>query len=167
MSSPHRQVDRLPCDLDAGTLARVDGVMFTDVFGQRCWIEPAGTGADDDWQRWTMYNLDVRGTAPVAAQLGLFLPPSVPGTVEGPPVEDVLMVRDEAANMVWGIERTIWLADGSARPGEEAARETLAYRRRLHPPPGAAHAGRGDRVPGDEHGAGELDPVPPGTRTRR
>ncbi len=125
----------LPCDLDAGTLARVDGVMFTDVFGQRNWIEPAGTGADDDWQRWSMYNLDVSGTAPVAAQLGLFLPPSVPGTVEGPPVEDALMVRDEAANMVWGIERTVWLATGASLPGEEAARETLAYRKRLHPPP--------------------------------
>ncbi len=81
-----------------------------------------------------MYNLDVQGSAPVAAQLGVFVPPGVPGTVEGPPVEDVLMVRDEAANMVWGIERTIRLADGSTLPGEEAARETLAYHRRLHPP---------------------------------
>jgi len=125
----------LPCDLDEGTLARVDGVMFTDVFGQRQWIEPAGSGPDDDWQRWSMFNLDVAGTASVAAQLGLFLPPGAPGTVEGPPVEDVLLVRDEAANMVWGIERTIWLASGATLPGEEAARETVAYRRRLHPPP--------------------------------
>jgi hypothetical protein len=125
----------LPCDLPEGTLPRVDGVMFTDAFGQRAWIEPAGTGADDDWQRWSMYNLDVSGTTPGAAQLGLFLPPSVPGTIEGPPVEDVLMVRHEAANMVWGIERTVRLATGDTLPGEEAARETLAYRRRLHPPP--------------------------------
>ena len=44
------------------------------------------------------------------------------------------MVRDEAANMVWGIERTVWLATGTPMPGEEAARETLAYRQRLHPP---------------------------------
>jgi hypothetical protein len=126
----------LPCDLPAGTLARVDGVVFTDVFGQRTWIEPAGTGADDGWQRWSMYNLDVSGTTPAAAQLGLFLPPSAPGTAQGPPVEDVLMVRDEAANMVWGIERTVWLATGAPLPGAEAARETLAYRERLHPPPG-------------------------------
>ena len=125
----------LPCDLDEGTLARIDGVMFTDVFGHRSWIEPAGTGSDDDWQRWSMYNLDVSGPAPVAAELGLFLPPTVPGAAEGPPVEDVLMVRDEAANMVWGIERTIWVASGASLPGEEAARETLSYRRRLHPPP--------------------------------
>jgi hypothetical protein len=134
----------LPCDLDAGTLARVDGVMITDVFGQRNWIEPAGSGADDDWQRWSMYNLDVgdaapdgtgRAGAPGAVQLGLFLPPGVPGTAGGPPAEDVLLVRDEAANMVWGIERAVRLATGASLPGEEAARETLAYRLRLHPPP--------------------------------
>ena len=123
----------LPCDLDEGVLARIDGVMVTDVFGQRSWIEPAGTGPDDDWQRWSMFNLDVAGTAPVAAQLGVFLPPTTPAS-EGPPVEDVLLVRDEAANMVWGIERTVWLATGTPMPGEEAARETLGYRRRLHPP---------------------------------
>jgi hypothetical protein len=123
----------LPCDLDEGTLARVDGVMFTDVFGQRSWIEPAGAGADDDWQRWSMFNLDVSGTAPAAARLGIFLPPTVPAS-EGPPVEDVLVVRDEAANLVWGIERTVWLATGTPIPGEEAARETLSYRQRLHHP---------------------------------
>ncbi|HEY3688197.1 MAG TPA: hypothetical protein VGL93_34485 [Streptosporangiaceae bacterium] len=134
----------LPCDLDQGTLARVDGLVFTDVFGQKNWVEPAGSGPDDDWQRWTMFNLDVAGDgdgtgAPVAASLGLFLPPTVPGTTEGPAVEQVLMVRDEAANMVWGIERAVWLATGSPLVGEEAARETLAFRRRLHPPddPGA------------------------------
>jgi hypothetical protein len=129
----------LPCDLDTGTLARVDGLMLTDVFGQRNWIEPAGSGADDDWQRWTMYNLDIAngdGTgAPVAASLGLFLPSAAPGAAEGPPGEYVLMVRDEAANMVWGIERTVPLATGATQVGEEAARQTLAFRRRLHPSP--------------------------------
>jgi hypothetical protein len=102
------------------------------VFGQRSWIQPAGTGANDDWQRWTMFTHDVAGTAPVEAQLGIFLPAGLPVS-EGPPVEDVLMVRDEAANMEWGIERTVWLGTGTPMPGEEAARETLAYRVRLHP----------------------------------
>jgi len=125
----------LPCDLEEGTLASVDGLVVTDVFGERSWIEPAGSGADDDWQRWSMFNLDVSGTAPVAARLGIFLPPGAPA-MEGPPVEDVLMVRDEAANMVWGVERTVWPATGTPMPAEEAARETLAYRRRLHPPAG-------------------------------
>jgi hypothetical protein len=80
-----------------------------------------------------MFNLDISGTAPVAAQLGVFLPPTVPAS-EGPRVEDVLLVRDEAADMVWGIQRGVWLATGLPMPGEEAARETFGYRERLHPP---------------------------------
>ena len=156
----------LPCDLDEGVLARVDGVMVTDVFGRRSWVEPAGTGPDDDWQRWSMFNLDVAGTAPVAAQLGVFLPPTTPAS-EGPVVEDVLLVRDEAADMVWGIERTVWLATGSPMPGEEAARETLGYRQRLHPPPDPLDTRRGRRIRGDEHRAGELDPVHPRARPGR
>jgi len=113
--------------------------MFTDVFGQRNWIEPAGSGTDDDWQRWAMYNLDIAdgdGTgAPVPASLGLFLPSAAPGAAEGPPSEYVLMVRDEVANMVWGIERTVPLATGATQVGEEAARQTLAFRKRLRPSP--------------------------------
>jgi hypothetical protein len=124
----------LPCDLDEGTLARVDGVMITDTFGQRFWIEAAGSGAADGWQRWSMFNLDVTGTAPDRPVPGLYLPPTVPGVLEGMPVEDALLVRDEDANMVWGIERTVWLATGAPLPGAEAARETLAFRQRLVPP---------------------------------
>jgi hypothetical protein len=130
----------LACDLERGTLAQVDGVVFTDVFGHRTWIEPTGTGDDEDWQRWSMFNLDVAGNTagntPTAARPGLFLPPSG-SSAEGAPVEDVLLVRDEAANMVWGIERAVWLASGRPMPGEEAARETLGLRQRLHPSPAA------------------------------
>jgi hypothetical protein len=124
----------LPCDLDAGTLAHVDGLVVTDVFGRRFWIEPAGSGLDDDWQRWSMFNLDIQGDAPVAADTGLFLPPSVAGVTDGPTLEEVVLIRDENANMVWGVERSVLLATGDPMRGEEAARATLAHRRRLAPP---------------------------------
>jgi hypothetical protein len=120
---------QLSCDLDRGHLAHVDGLMVTDVFGGRNWIEPAGTGAGDDWQQWSMFHLDDTATP------GLFLPPPASGTTEGPPAEDVLLVRDEMANMVWGVERTVPLATGATQIGEEASRQTLAFRKRLHPSP--------------------------------
>jgi hypothetical protein len=124
----------LPCDLATGTLARLDGLAVTDVFGRRFWVEPAGAGADDDWQRWTVFNVDIQGEAPVASDTGLFLPPSLPAAADGPTVEEVVLIRDEAANMVWGVERTVLVATGDSRRGEEAARETLAHRRRLATP---------------------------------
>ncbi|WP_283138990.1 hypothetical protein [Rhizohabitans arisaemae] len=124
----------LPCDLPAGTLAALKGLAVTDVFGQRFWITPAGSGADDDWQRWSMFNLTIAGTAPVTADTGVFLPASVPKTAEGPPLEEVVLIRDENANMVWGVERTVPIVLGEGRRGAETAAETLAHRRRLLPP---------------------------------
>jgi hypothetical protein len=50
---------------------------------------------------------------------------------EGDPLEDVELVRDEVANMVWAIERTVPSATGRGRPGKDEARETRAYHERL------------------------------------
>ena len=119
----------LPCDLEAGTLATVDGLAVTDTFGQRFWITPTGVGPDTDWQRWAMYRL-----AGASASTGVFLPAANATVAEGPPLEEVVLIRDENANMVWGVERVVPLATGDGRPGREAAAETLEHRRRLRPP---------------------------------
>jgi hypothetical protein len=126
---------QLPCDLPAGTLAAIQGLAVTDVFGQRLWITPAGSGSDDDWQRWSMFTLDTIGDDAVAADTSLLLPLSVPKVAEGPALEEVSLIRDENANLVWGIEQTVRLATGEGRRGSEVAAETLAQRLRLHPPP--------------------------------
>jgi hypothetical protein len=117
----------VPCPLPAGTVATVAGVAVTNVFGERTWIEPAGSGTDDDWQRFAMFTLSVAGSGPQEAERSLLLAPAVPKVQEGAPVEEVLLVRDEMANMVWGVERVIALPDGSSKPGSEAATETAAF----------------------------------------
>lgn len=117
----------VPCPLPDGTLATVRGVAVTNVFGERTWIEPAGTGSDDDWQRWSMFTLSVAGSGPQAAERSLLLAPTVPKVQEGAPAEEVLLVRDEMANMVWGVERVIPTPDGASKPGSEAATETRAF----------------------------------------
>ncbi|MFI6642521.1 hypothetical protein [Streptomyces sp. NPDC050504] len=126
---------QLPCDLPAGTLAQIQGLAVTDVFGQKRWITPAGSGSDADWQRWSMFTLDTIGDEDVAADTGLLLPPSVPKVAEGPVLEEVALIRDESANMVWGVEQTVRTATGEARRGAEIAAELLAHRLRLRPPP--------------------------------
>ncbi|MFA1550091.1 hypothetical protein [Actinomadura chokoriensis] len=124
---------QLPCDLPTGTLATLRGLAVTDVFGQRLWITPAGAGADDDWQRWSMFTLDTIGSDSVPADTGLFLAPTVPKVADGPLLEEVDLIRDENANMVWGIEQTVRLPTGDPRKGSEVAAEILAHRRRLFP----------------------------------
>lgn len=130
----------LPCTLPAGSVATVRGMAVTNVFGERTWIEPAGSGADDDWQRWSMFTLNVRGVDDAAADRSLLLLPTVPKALESEPVEEVLLVHDEMANMAWAVEQTVPLPDGSSRPGAEAGQETRAWIERLRggpvaPPP--------------------------------
>jgi hypothetical protein len=122
----------IPLTLDAGSLVRVRGMAVTNVFGERFWIEAAGAGPDDAWQRWSMYTLSVMGQAVgQMADTSLLLLPTVPHIQEGPPLEEILLVRDEVANMVWAVEKTIPLPTGQGKRGDEAAGETLAYHRRL------------------------------------
>jgi hypothetical protein len=70
------------------------------------------------------------------------LPPTVPKIQEGDPIESVALIRDEVANMVWGVERVVPLPSGDTKPGAEAAAETLAYRRRIAGPPPPDPQGR-------------------------
>jgi hypothetical protein len=46
---------------------------------------------------------------------------------ESRPLEEVMLVRDEVANMVWAIEKTIPLPTGEPKQGVEAARELRAF----------------------------------------
>ena len=116
----------LPYEVPVGSLARVDGLAVTNVFGERIWIDAAGGGEQDDWQRWAMYNLNVRGEDG-PADLSIFVPPAVDRLQESRPREEVRMIRDEVANMVWGVESRVALADGGSREGSEAAAERLHY----------------------------------------
>lgn len=111
----------LPIDLQVGTLTSIRGLAVTNVFGERIWIEPSVTAADPV-QSWRMFRLAPKG----ANDDRLFLPPTTPTGLESRPVESVSCIRDEVSNMVWGIETTVQLADGSSRPGRELGLELHA-----------------------------------------
>ena len=134
----------IPVELPVGRIARVEGLAVTNVFGERRWIEPAGRGTDDNWQRWAMFTLDIAGVDPQPADTSLVMLPTLPQSHGGKPLEDVLLLRDEVANFVWGIERVVPMANGVGRRGAEASAETLAHRVNLvnaapvDPPPPAA-----------------------------
>ncbi|MGH9768958.1 MAG: hypothetical protein ACREAB_16125 [Blastocatellia bacterium] len=119
-----------------GSIISIEGLAVTNVFGERFWIEAAGSGADDNRRQWSMFTISSKNKvgknkAKDKADPGLLLLPSVPKIQEGPPVEEVLLVRDEVANMVWGIEKVIPAPTGAGKPGGEAAIETLNFHRLL------------------------------------
>ena len=121
----------IPVRLPARTLARVGGLAVTNTFGERFWIEAAGKGTDQDWHRWSMFTLNVKGTQDVPADTSLFLPPAIAKAQEGAPQEEVYFIRDEMANMVWAIETVIPLVTGHGRSGKDAALEVQRYQERL------------------------------------
>jgi hypothetical protein len=117
----------IPCTLPAGSTANVLGLVVTNVFGENTWIDPAGAGVDDNWQRWSMFTLNRHGSVDAKVDHTLLVLPTLPTYLESKPVEEVVLIRDETANMVWGIEKTVRLPDGSSRPGGEVAVESHAF----------------------------------------
>src|SRR5690606_16596929 len=61
----------------------------------------------------------------------LLVLPTVPKIQESPATEEVLLVRDEVANMVWAIENTVPLPHGASKGGSESAYEMRQHIRRL------------------------------------
>jgi hypothetical protein len=121
----------IPYPLPASSIASIRGMVVTNVFGERTWIEAAGSGIDDNWQRWSMFSINTQGNADEVADTSLLLLPTVPKIQESSPWEEVMLIRDEVANMVWAIENTIPLASGSSKSGSEATIETHNYYQKL------------------------------------
>jgi hypothetical protein len=115
----------LPLKIPAGTLTILDLVTVTDVFGRTFVIDRAGK----DDPAWNMFSLATRG-APHPSQQGLLLPPTSGHVMESAPVESVFFLRDEMADLAWGVEarvqdaldksvdrRAAWVTPGKTRPG--------------------------------------------------
>jgi len=117
----------IPYTLPSGSIATMRGLVVTNVFGERLWVQAADAGPDAAWQRWSMFTINVRNNPNASADTSLLLLPTVPKIHEGPAAEEILLVRDEVADMVWGIEKTVPLPTGETKPGIEAARQTRAF----------------------------------------
>lgn len=127
----------LPYTVPLGTVSEVKGIVLTNVFGERFWIEPVLEQPAADWQKWGMFTLTPATAEQPPAPARLVLLPTVPKVQEGPALEEVAFIRDEMANMVWGIERRIALPSGAPKPGGEAARELRQWLEQLAGPPPA------------------------------
>jgi hypothetical protein len=117
----------LPFTLAAGSLADITAMTVTNSFDERYWIEPAGAGAENNWQSWRMFTLDAEGAT--TADTSLFLAPAVPKIQSGAPLDEVFLVLDEMANMAWAIESQVPLISGLPYDGTTVGREVTAYQR--------------------------------------
>ncbi|MGJ7510126.1 hypothetical protein [Variovorax sp. GT1P44] len=101
----------IPLTLPVGSLTRVESLVVTDTFGVRSLLRPLGDPALPRpwWSMWQLACLRRAGEVPIdVPQANLFfLPPSLGRVIEGSALEDVLLMRDEMANLAWAIERSI------------------------------------------------------------
>lgn len=117
----------VPVDLPRGCLAQVSNVWLRDSFGRRYRIDAtavldhARVGADRSFRVFELTGdpAPAGGFAP-----RLLLPASLPTHEEGEPREEILLLRDEVANLAWAVERLIESPSGRpALRGPEATSE--------------------------------------------
>lgn len=126
----------LPVDSPPGGVLRVTRVEWRDTFGDR-WraperATPVPVGhAAAPWRlfttteaaragdlEWAGGRRGLLGWTPDRRRelSGLFVPPAMASTIEGPVVEDVRFLRDETTNLVWAIEQTAPADSGDPAP---------------------------------------------------
>jgi hypothetical protein len=100
----------VPLTTPVGSVSRVESLVVTDTFGVRSLLRPIGdpTLPDPHFSMWQLSKLrQSAGDAPAPVANAFFLPPTLGRSLDGAVLEDVLFMRDEMANLAWGIERTI------------------------------------------------------------
>jgi hypothetical protein len=130
----------VPVDLDAGSVSRVRSLVVTDTFGVRTLVRPYSQvdAPRRDFRLFCAESSAAPGTADDSAEM-LFLAPAVAGGLDGEPIEEVLLLRDELANLAWAIERVVESTTGSRLDRLEGDRAPRAV-------PPASPAGVDDKV---------------------
>lgn len=94
-----------PIPLTFGTLLRIPEILVRDTFGRHELV------AHVDEQAWSMFSPTRADGVPPH----LVAPALMTGSLAGPYAEDVAFVRDENANLVWGLERLVTDEAGRVR----------------------------------------------------
>ncbi|WP_297335951.1 hypothetical protein [Algoriphagus sp.] len=128
----------IPYDIPSGSLAEVEGIVVRDTFGQNYFIAPAHQ-AGNDWNDWNMYSLSVEKGEFEKPDFDkrILLPPVVARTMESEPIEEIKLIRDEMANLVWAIESQIPDGLGGSIDGYETARNLQELLEKLQKEPSA------------------------------
>jgi hypothetical protein len=132
----------VPVELPTGAIYRVASLVVTDSFGIETLVRPY-TQAVEAGQRWRAFGLTQAADLGGQADDHLFLPPTLPLGLHGEAIEEVLLLRDEVANLGWAVERRV--ADAGGRPLDrfeqyQRKKAAAAAAAAANPAPGAGDA---------------------------
>lgn len=130
----------VPLDLPVGSVCRITSMIVTDTFGVRTMIPSIDQSTHPASPAWRMFAHSSDRAAEASANSSarpleqFFLAPTLMRTVEGKPLEEVLFLRDEIANLAWGVEGIV--EGSSGRPIDR--RQVYAERKPSAPAPTSA-----------------------------
>lgn len=125
----------VPLETETGTVLDVQGIVVKDSFGDRYYIDrnaqmldnqAKGVAYTDRWDLFGTSYLNAYHDNNFSTSRGLLFPPTVLRCEEGRPIEEVQFLRDEMANMVWGVETTINNLCGGTMDGRTLSDEVFS-----------------------------------------
>lgn len=116
----------LPFAARIGSLVDTSGIVVTDNFGFNSFIEPTAKRQVDlaltgRWGMWTLTQRDAAAN-PSGVDPRFFLAPALARSLESKPLDEVVFLRDEMANLVWGVETVFPDSMGGGRDARAAGK---------------------------------------------
>jgi hypothetical protein len=126
----------VPLEVAAGSLVRIVALDVRDTFGRTLRVGPT-SALEGPGGGWRMFGISPPATASAAGPPAdaLLVAPALASSLQGRPLEDVLLLRDETANLVWAVERAV-----EGENGLPVDRAAAAYAQAPGPPPPATPA---------------------------
>jgi hypothetical protein len=134
----------LPLEVPLGSLVRIVSLDVRDTFGRTLRVGPTSAleGTLGGWRMFTLTRDGDPPETPAPFDDALLVPPVLVGGLQGVDLEEVLLLRDETANLAWAVEKQIegqngmpvdraqalYETAGSPAPPPPEPANTLAYR---------------------------------------
>lgn len=101
-----------PLKTEIGQYITIERIDVIDSFGQRHTMSGDCRAGNKEQlgeyeEQWQVFVNSTVGDAKRTAINGLYYAQQLAATIEGKPVEDIKILRDEIANMVWGVENIV------------------------------------------------------------
>ena len=101
-----------PLETQIGKYIEIKEIEVIDTFGGRHIIKGDDRAGNKEKlgkfaEQWQIFTNSTKGNYKKTEVNGLYFAPQLAATVEGKPIEEVKVLRDEMANMVWGVENVV------------------------------------------------------------
>lgn len=128
----------VPLEIDAGTVLKVGQIEIKDSFGHVFTLDTRqnfetrdytaqkqNVGFQDRWAIFAHVDSKAYDKSDFRTYPGLLIPPTLQRVEQGAPIEEVQFLRDEMANMVWGVEERV--SDGCGGSQDSRSRSDKVF----------------------------------------